>query len=363
MRDGGWKLAAPFRRGRNVAASGVMNVRTVFLAFVFALACGAGAADLPAAKLRAAAEYSAARRGSALLVIQHGRTIFEDYPNGHAAGEPHKIYSGTKAFWNLAALAAVEEGMFSLDDRVAETITEWRGDAGRSRITIRQLLDFTSGLDAENHLHSTDVGDRDALALRVPQVAEAGSVFIYGPCSLQVFHELLRRKLAPAGETPVHFLERKVLRPLGFGPQNYKRDRAGHPLLASGFLLTARQWSRLGALVLRSGAPVVPPRLFAQCLRGSAANRAFALGFWNNRLGDESGAREFDLEDMLERKWQEQDWRRTCLCRDAPVDLVASVGSGYQRLLVVPSLELIVVRQGEDAKFSDGRFLRLLLGR
>ncbi len=340
-----------------------MKVQAVFLAFVFALVCGSHAADLPVANLRAAAEYSAARRGSALLVIQHGRTIFEDYPNGHAAGEPHKIYSGTKAFWNLAALAAVEEGILALDDRAAETITEWRGDAGKSRITIRQLLDFTSGLDAENHLHSTDVGNRDAVALRVPQVAEAGGAFIYGPCSLQVFHELLRRKLAPRGETPVHFLERKVLRPLGFGPQNYKRDGAGNPLLASGFLLTARQWSRIGALVLRDGAPVVSPRLFAQCLRGSAANRAFALGFWNNRLGDEPGAREFDIEDMLERKWPAQDWRRTCLCRDAPTDLVAAVGSGYQRLLVIPSMELIVVRQGEDAKFSDGRFLRLLLGR
>ena len=340
-----------------------MNVRGLFLVLVLACASAASAADLPTANLRAAAEYSAARRGMALLVIQHGQTIFEDYPNGHTAAEPHKIYSGTKAFWNLAALAAVEEGIISLDERAAETITEWRGDEGRSRITIRQLLDFTSGLDAENHLHSTDVGNRDAIALRVPQVAGAGATFIYGPCSLQVFHELLRRKLAPRGETPVHFLERKVLRPLGFGPQNYKPDRAGNPLLASGFLLTARQWSRMGTLLLHDGAPVVSPRTFAQCLRGSAANRAFALGFWNNRLGGADGAREFDLEDMLEKKWQQQDWRNTCLCRAAPADLVASVGSGYQRLLVIPSLELIVVRQGEDAKFSDGRFLRLLLGR
>ena len=340
-----------------------MNVCAVFLAPIFALACGAVAADLPAANLRAAAEYSAARRGTALLVIQHGQRIFEDYPNGHSAAEPHKLYSGTKAFWNLAALAAVEEGMLSLDERAAETIAEWRGDAGRSRITIRQLLDFTSGLDAENRLHSTDVADRAAVALRGPQVAEAGAAFIYGPCSLQVFHEILRRKLAPRGETPVHFLERKVLRPLGLGPQNYKRDRAGNPLLASGFVLTARQWSRMGALMLHEGAPVVTPRTFAQVLRGPAANRAFALGFWNNRLGDEAGAREFDLEDMLEKKWASQDWRNACICRAAPADLVASVGSGYQRLLVIPSLELVVVRQGEDAKFSDAQFLRLLLGR
>ena len=43
--------------------------------------------------------------------------------------------------------------------------------------------------------------------------------------------------------------------------------------------------------------------------------------------------------------------------------MIASVGSGYQRLIVIPSMELIIVRLGQDAKFSDGDFLRILLGR
>ena len=64
---------------------------------------------------------------------------------------------------------------------------------------------------------------------------------------------------------------------------------------------------------------------------------------------------------MLELKWQQQSWRGTCICRDAPTDLVAAIGSGYQRLFVVPSLDLIIVRQGVNAKFSDGDFLRIIL--
>ena len=35
----------------------------------------------------------------------------------------------------------------------------------------------------------------------------------------------------------------------------------------------------------------------------------------------------------------------------------------YQRLYVIPSLDLVVVRHGKGASFSDARFLRLLLGR
>ena len=66
---------------------------------------------------------------------------------------------------------------------------------------------------------------------------------------------------------------------------------------------------------------------------------------------------------MLAPKWSSQDWQDACLCRDAPRDLVACIGSGYQRLYVIPSLDLIVVRHGGGSRFSDGRFLRLLLGR
>lgn len=328
-------------------------------AFIAGARC---ALALDAASMEAAAKYSAARRGSALLVVQDGKTIFESYPGKHSAQEVHKIYSGTKGFWVLAALAAEEEGILKLDERVVETIDEWRSDDRKARITIRELLNFTCGLEPMSRLHADSVPDRNAVALRLPVIAAPGERFIYGPSPLQVFDELFRRKLTLHRETPTHYLERKVLRPLGLGPQIYKSDRAGNPLLASGFRLTAEQWSRMGRLILRGGAPVVSQRSLSQCLRGTRANPAFGMGFWNNRAAG-PGAREFDIEDMLERDWWKQDWQSTCLCREAPADMILSVGSGYQRLIVIPSMELIIVRLGEDAKFSDGKFLRILLGR
>ena len=334
----------------------------LWILIVFAFVGKNGCAfALDVASMKAAAEYSAARRGIALLVIQNGKTIFESYPGGHPAQEPHKIYSGTKGFWVLAALAAEEEGILKLDERVADTIEEWRSDDRKKHITVRQLLDFTSGLEPLYLLHGDTVSDRDALALRLPVVATPGERFIYGPASLQVFHELFRRKLASYRETPTHYLERKVLRPLGLGPQEYKRDRAGNPLLAAGFRLTAEQWSRIGRLILSGGAPVLSQRSLSQSLRGTNANPAFGMGFWNNRTAGPK-AREIDIEDMLERDWWKQDWRETCLCRDAPADTIASVGSGYQRLFVIPSMDLIIVRLGKNARFSDGEFLRILLG-
>jgi CubicO group peptidase (beta-lactamase class C family) len=309
---------------------------------------------LEPASVRAAAEYSSRHRGVSFLSIQDGRTLFEQ--NGNT---PHKIYSGTKAFWNLTALAAAEDGLLNLDDRVANIITSWQNNPQKARVTIRQLLDFDSGLEAQFFLQQTQSDDRDAVALHARIVAEPGRAFIYGPGSLQVFHQILKEKLH--GNSPTRYLEHRILHRLGLDPQRYLPDRAGNPLLATGWILTARQWAKLGQVVLAHGAPVISKNSIEQCWQGSLANRAFSLGWWNNRAAP--NGREFDFEAMLIPNWQNQDWQDACLCRDAPDDLIACIGSEGQRLYVIPSLRLVVVRQANGGSFSDAHFLRLLLGR
>jgi CubicO group peptidase (beta-lactamase class C family) len=318
------------------------------------VAARAMAAGVSPATVRLAAAYSASQGGKSFLALQHGETLFEQ-----SAREPRKIYSGTKAFWGLAALAAAEDGLLNLDERVAVTIPAWRNDPRKARVTIRELLDFSCGREPVFYLHNNNPGDRDRIAIGAPIVASPGSAFIYGPSALQVFHQVLKEKLH--GESPTHYLERRVLHRLGLGSQRYLTDGAGNPLLAAGWQLSARQWAKLGQLVLAGGASVITPSSLAQCWRGSSANRAFALGWWNNRSAP--GGREFDFEDMLVPKWPRQNWSGAVLCRDAPSDLVACVGSGYQRLYVIPSLGLVVVRQSSGGRFSDARFLRILLGK
>ena len=43
--------------------------------------------------------------------------------------------------------------------------------------------------------------------------------------------------------------------------------------------------------------------------------------------------------------------------------MVVALGSGYQRLFIIPSMNALIVRQGLKARFSDAHFLRLALGR
>jgi CubicO group peptidase (beta-lactamase class C family) len=309
-----------------------------------------------------AAKYSESKRGVSMLIMQNGRTIFQHYANGGSASGRWPIFSGTKSFWGIAALAAVRDGLFKLDDPVSDTITEWKSDPRKSRITIRQLLSQTDGIEGASRLQRVSIRDRNAMAIRLPIVAEPGSAFIYGPSHLQIFSELLRRKLR--GRATTAYVEGHVLNRLGIGRLNYKKDSLGNPLLATGFELTAREWARLGELVLGRGnyhgRRIVSAELLREAFVGSPANPSYGLTFWLNQQA--SNGREVDVERMLDLPWQSAQWTDVCICKDAPADMVVALGSGYQRLFIIPSLSATIVRQGSNARFSDAYFLRLVLG-
>ena len=134
-----------FLSDRTEERQGVTRMKLRLLACLLLLAAaGAQAETLNPAAVRRAAKYSAEHRGTSFLAIQNGKTLLEDYPGRASADTPQRIYSGTKAFWNLAALAAAEDGILNLDERVADTIASWRKDPRKSQVTIRQLLDFSS---------------------------------------------------------------------------------------------------------------------------------------------------------------------------------------------------------------------------
>src|SRR5207249_5735176 len=138
-----------------------------------------------------AAKYSESKRGVAMLVMQNGRTIFEHYANGGSASGRWPIFSGTKSFWGIAALAAVHDGLFKLDDPVSDTITEWKNDPRKSQITIRELLNQTDGIEGASRLQRPSIRDRNAMAIRLSAVTVPGSAFLYCHSHFLVFYELL----------------------------------------------------------------------------------------------------------------------------------------------------------------------------
>jgi CubicO group peptidase (beta-lactamase class C family) len=313
----------------------------VLLLVLSACSSGRAATDHPG-PYGPAATYALDRGSQVLLVQRNGRTLTNVSDEGWDVGRPHRLASGTKSFAGALGVAAAGIGLLSLDERVADTITEWKSDPAKSRITVRELLDQSSGIDPTAGLPSDDVY-RSAVA--APLVHPPGSTFDYGPNHFNVFGAFVQRKMRAAGlrGDPLDLLEARVFRPIGLHLSGWDRDATGNPLFATGADLSAREWAKFGRLVAQRGRwhgrVVLRPGLVDQMLAPSPANSRYGLGWWRNP-GPE-------LED------------RTPLA-GVPADLVMAAGAGDQRLFVLPSERLVIVRFGENERFEDREFLRCL---
>ena len=305
-----------------------------------------------------AGKYSLSHGGLALRVEQGGKLIDESYAPGFSASTPHKIYSGTKSFVAVGALIAMQEGLLALDEKASDTLTEWRGDRRRA-ITINQLLSQTSGLDPDGDL-IYPYRDQLAAAVNVHLIDPPGTRFHYGAVGYQAFGEILRRKLRTQDRSVEGWLKDKIFDPLDIDIADWKHDDAGNPLIHSGISLSTEEWAKFGNFInrVRTGKQngLVTASSLAMLFIGHQANPAYGLGFWLNRPPPEPRLQPITQLQLAIDGDQ--------LYPGGPRDLVAAIGSEKQRLYMIPSLDLVIVRFGQETAFSDGEFLsRLLTGR
>jgi len=306
-----------------------------------------------------AAAYSARNRGIALLVVVDGQTVFEDYPNGGSPTRGHELASGTKSFCGVMAVAAVQDGLLSLEEPLAQTLTEWQGDPWRSQINLSQLLHLTSGIPGGNLARPPTY----RAALKTPAEAPPGTRFSYGPIPFQVFGELMRRKLK--GD-PLEYLSQRIFKPIGLEYIFWRRGPDGNPHLPSGAFLTARSWAKFGELVRQGGRwqgqRVVDEELLQKCFEPSRVNPIYGLTWWLGRPISPA------QRAAIGRVGQGID--ALASTPGLPDDMVIAAGAGDQRLYISRKLRLVVVRQAEGiveslagrrTGFSDAVFLRLLL--
>ncbi|NBC85414.1 MAG: serine hydrolase [Bacteroidetes bacterium] len=202
--------------------------------------------DPPSDRYDMAASYAASKAGDALLVWERGELVVEDYTAGFEADERHMLASGTKTFTGALALAAAEDGLLSLDEPVAASIPSWAEDREKSEVTLRQLLQLTSGVE-------TGIGGAPSFdeGIQAPLVHSPGDDLRYGPVAFQVFGAVLETKLD--GESPEDYLNRRILEPIGAEAPTWSRS-GGDVNLGAGARMTARDWLRFGRMILGDGA-------------------------------------------------------------------------------------------------------------
>ena len=327
----------------------------VVLVLVCPLAAGEPLAAAPAlAGLEAAADYSASHRGQATLVMYDGAILFERYDNGGGVGRRQMLASGSKSFVGVLAAAAVQDGLFDLDDPACDAIAEWRSEPLKSRIAYRHLLTLTSGLTPSVR------GFRQpgwAAAAALPMTGEPGGQFQYGANQLNVFALALERKLG--GESFEEYLDRRLLKPIGVRIEWRVRCADGRPQVGGGAFATARDWAKFGELVRlggrHGGEELVRSALLAKCFEGTRRNPAYGQTWWLKAPVEPGLRRKITILDS--------EWADVANADRLPNDLVAALGAGKQRLYVVPSRKLVIVRQGGLAArgFSDVEFLSRIL--
>lgn len=328
-----------------------------------------------AQSFKSAAEYNRKMDGVSLLIMKDGVVIHESYPNLGGPNRAWHLASGTKSFSGTIAALAATEGMLDYDEPVSATILEWQGDA-REDITIRELLTLISGIETPEPL--ANIGMTYAEAVAKPAIAEPGEQFAYGPTPFQVFGELMRRKLAAVhGDMypdAVSYLQARIFMPLGIVPSDWTRDN-GLPRMASGAYLTARDWATFGEFIRRGGVlnerKVIAPPLFTRMIDGTQTNPGYGMTWW---LLEEIPE---DLASGGGPQINSTDLYTNPRARLLPQDMFVAAGAGKQRLYIIPSEGLVIVRQQRilpgalrmrrkgmmevTEEFSDVRLLELVL--
>jgi CubicO group peptidase (beta-lactamase class C family) len=325
----------------------------------------AAALRLSDARITAAEAYSLRCGGQALIVMQEGRTLRAAYAHGGAPARSVLVMSITKNLAALAIFAARADGLLSLDEPVSRTLPDWEGRRGK--VTIRELLNQTSGLaTGYEAIYRRGVRDKNKIAAGLSLSTEPGAQFRYAPGNYELLEEILRRKLARRGTTPLAYLTTRILDPVGVRPADWRRDRKGEPFFSAGARLTAPDLAKVGEFIRTRGrvwiVPVLPPGIFQEAFTGSRANSMYGLSFWLNANARRPGASPLSIEGTLGQVRSPEQWRSSSISSVAPPDLVTMAGSGGQRCYIVPSRKLVIVRFGIGSGFSDAEFLRRLFG-
>ncbi len=306
---------------------------------------------LSSRKLAALREELAKRKTRAFLVIRNDKIVAEWYAEGNSPARLQGTASLAKAIVGGLALGlAISDGRIQLDDLASKFIPEWRDDPKKSRITIRQLGSHTSGISdsttpgVRNEDQPGWKGDfwkrlpppNDPFTLardRTPLLFDPGAKFQYSNPGIGMLTYCVAASLEDAPMKDIRaLLKERVLRPLGVPDAEWsvgygKTYQVNHlPLVAAwgGGAFTPRAAARIGRLVLREGDWDGKQLLSRQAVRQITQDAGLpghcGMGWWTNAGG-----------------------RYKYLPRDA----VWGAGAGDQVLLVIPSLKLVMVRNGE----------------
>jgi CubicO group peptidase (beta-lactamase class C family) len=282
----------------------------------------------------------------ALIVMRRGEIVAERYAPGFGPETKLLGWSIGKSVTAVLVGLMVADGRLALDSPVPVATWSQPGDP-RGRITLRQLLAMTSGLDHvedEEPLAQADTvrmlftdgaQDMSAFAEAKPLAHAPGSHFSYSTGSTLILTDLMARMLTNSADPDVRrramqtFIDGRLKVPAGLKSLTAEYDAAGTMIGGSFLHMTARDYARFGELLRNhgrgpNGHQIVPEKWIDFMRTPSRRNPAYGAHLWLNRDSEES----------------------PLMPGDAPQSLFGCVGHGGQYILVSPGQGLTLVRIG-----------------
>ena len=264
------------------------------------------------------------------IILHDGKIVLEEYFNGHTNTSPWYWASAGKTLTTAITGIAEDEGLLNIENKVSDYIgTGWTSATleKENLITCKNLLTMSSGLDDA-------LGD-DISTSNLKYIADAGNRWAYH----NVYVKLQNVISEASNQTWTNYFNAKLKDKIGM---------TGAWIESNNFNVywsTTRSMARFGLLNYANGKwennQIIPENYLNNAISTSQnLNKAYGYLWWLN------GKSSFRLP-------QSQTQFDGALIPNAPNDMYCALGRGDQKIYVVPSKKLVVVRMGAAANNTN----------
>ena len=258
-----------------------------------------------------------------LMVVRHGNVIAEAHPAPFAAQDLHTLYSCSKSVVSLAVGIAIDEGLLTINDRVARFFPDKLPAVvcpELDSLTVRHLLTMSSGI-----VPDWEITERpDWLRVWLAKPFDEQGRFRYDNMCTFTLSAILQRV---TGRKLVDYVREKLFTPLGIKVFDWEESPDGINTGAWGLRLQAESLAKLGILMVNGGNWFGRRIVSEQWIR-EASTKQINFKFPGDKVSE------------VNRGYGYQLWR--CIC---PIAFRAD-GAYGQYIVMVPEKDLVVVVNG-----------------
>ncbi|MGF1923525.1 MAG: serine hydrolase domain-containing protein [Bacteroidia bacterium] len=277
-------------------------------------------------------DFLVQKNTKSFMILVNGRIVMEEYFDGHTPATTWEWNSAGKTLVAGTVGIAQQEGLLNINHKVSQYLgTGWTSEpqAKEDLITTKHLLSMTSGINDANHL---------VIPSNLSYLADAGTRWSYH----NVFQKLMDVAAQASNQNFESYFNGKLKTKIGMdGFWN-------NGLIFKIYHSTTRSMARFGILALNKGKwnneQVINEAFFNEGIASSQSiNPAYGYLWWLN------GKTSFMIPGG-------QTVYQGSLVPNAPPDMYAAMGASDQRIYVVPSKNMVVIRMGSASDPSNTNF-------